>query len=196
MILSDATIEKFINDKKIIIEPYNPTMIQPASIDVCLGHDFLTYLAGSHTPVIRPANKNAHDDEIMSYQKVVCDESHPSFYLYPSAFVLATTLERVEIPDNILARLEGKSSLGRIGLQVHQTAGYIDPGFKGQITLELLNVTNRPIELVPGMPIGQLSFEFLDQPCKHPYGSEGLGSHYQNQTGTTRPSFDGLNKNA
>lgn len=186
-VLCDKSIRERIESKSIVVEPFLPKMVQPASIDLRLGTDFLTYLPGATEPVIQPVGMSA--DNSINYERVIVDKSRPFFYLYPDQFVLGTTYETVEIPDDLLGRLEGKSSLGRIGLLIHITAGYIDPGFKGQITLELLNVTNRPIKLVPGMPIGQLSFETLDQPCEHPYGSEVLGSHYQGQVGATAADF-------
>lgn len=189
MILSDGTIRKLIESGEIGVEPYDPSMIQPASIDVRLGKDFLTYRSGSHLATIDPARKDGSTASVMSYEHVVCGDDHPEFIVFPNAFVLATTLETIRVPNNLLARLEGKSSLGRIGLQVHITAGYIDPGFIGEVTLELYNVTNRPIVLVPGMKIGQICFEQMDAPAERPYGSSGLGSHYQAQRGATPPDF-------
>lgn len=187
MVLSDGSIEKAIEDGKIVIDPFDRKLLQPASVDLRLGPDFMTWLAGAGNPIIDPTGMSA--DASVNYERVVCSQTRPFFYLYPNQFVLGTTLERVKLPDDIIAKLEGKSSLGRIGLLVHITAGYIDPGFEGQITLELLNVTNRPIKLTPGMRIAQLSFEMLDAPCKRPYGSPELGSHYQRQRGATPAVF-------
>lgn len=188
MVLSDSTIRRRIKDGSITISPFDDRLIQPASIDLRLGKDFTTYAPKSGRPIIDPSGSYSSVED--DYERIVCDDNHPFFYLYPSRFVLGTTYETVKIPDDILARLEGKSSLGRIGLLVHITAGYIDPGFEGEITLELLNVTDKPIKLEPGMRIGQLSFELLDEPAARPYGSSGLGSHYQSQHGATPARFE------
>lgn len=187
MILSDGTIRELIEEGDLSIDPFDASLVQPASIDVRLGDNFMTCLPGASNPVIETVGQSA--DNFLNYQKVTCTKQRPFFYLYPQQFVLGTTLERVGIPDDIIARLDGKSSLGRIGLMVHITAGYIDPGFIGCITLELLNVTNRPIKLIPGMKIGQLAFETLDKPAQRPYGTPSLGSHYQNQSQATPADF-------
>ena len=190
MVLSDGTILNEIEQGHIKVSPFDKKLVQPASIDLRLGKDFMTWIAGAGNPIIDPSGMSA--DASVNYERVVCSKQRPFFYLYPSQFVLGTTLERVSIPTDLLGKLEGKSSLGRIGLLVHITAGYIDPGFEGQITLELLNVTNRPIKLTPGMRIAQLSFEKLDAPAQHPYGDPVLNSHYQRQSGATPAIFDAL----
>lgn len=190
-VLCDKSIKERIESDNIVIEPYDPKLVQPASIDLRLGKSFMTYLPGASNPVIEPVGMSI--DNAINWQPVIKTKEDPFFYLYPNQFVLGTTFEKVKIPNDLLARLEGKSSLGRIGLLVHITAGYIDPGFEGEITLELLNVTNRPIKLVPGMAIGQLSFETLDQPCELPYGHAQLGSHYQGQSGATPADFNKKN---
>jgi len=157
------------------IHPFHPALVQPASLDVRLGHEFRTIHPDTHTIDPRePTPTTLHTTA----------PGEP-FTLPPGGFALAHTLETITLPSHIAARFEGKSSLGRLGLAAHVTAGFIDPGFHGQITLELHNVAGHPIRLHPGDPIGQICFIPLTSPAEHPYGTPGLGSHYQNQTGPT-----------
>ena len=153
-------------------------MLQPASIDVRLSRFFLTFESHRHA-VIDPAA-----DQPDLTQEIVADDGAP-FILHPGEFVLGSTYETVELPDDIAGRIEGKSSLGRLGLLTHATAGFIDPGFSGTITLELASVATLPILLYPGMKIGQLCFFRLSSPARAPYGSAAAGSHYQGQRGPT-----------
>lgn len=181
MVLSDRSLKDELKAGRILIEPFDPVDIQPASIDVHLGDGFRVF-QNSRYPFIDP---NISQPELT--ELITASVAEP-FVLHPGEFVLATTLEKVSLPDNILGRLEGKSTLGRIGLLIHSTAGYIDPGWTGYITLELSNVANLPILLTPGMKIGQLSFEQLTTAVDRPYGHPDLGSHYQNQEGPTPSS--------
>lgn len=178
MILSDRTIRAEIESGRIGIEPYDPTMIQPSSIDLRLDDRFLVFK--SHTrPVI-----DVKQDLTDLTEMVRMDDDQP-FILHPGEFVLGSTLEAVTLPDDLAARVEGKSSLGRLGLLTHATAGFVDPGFSGHVTLELSNVATLPILLYPGMKIGQLCFFRLSSPAENPYGSGVYGSHYQGQRGPT-----------
>ena len=175
--LSDATIRALIEDGTIGISPYNPDRVQPASLDVTVGDQWAVPrldLDNGDT-VIDAVNRDTRFFNITS----------PEHTMRPGDFLLATTTETIRLPPHIAAKFEGKSSLGRIGLMTHVTAGFIDPGFHGQITLELHNVWPEPIRLHAGMPIGQLVFTVLDRPTERPYGSPGLGSRYQYQSGTT-----------
>ncbi len=178
MVLSDRTIKEEIANKRIVIDPLNVEDIQPASIDVHLDSDLLVF-RNSRKPYI-DIKKDVGD--LTDLEKI--DEDNP-FVLHPGEFVLASTLEHIEIPNDVVARLEGKSSLGRIGLLIHSTAGYVDPGWKGHLTLELSNVANLPITLYRGMKIGQISFLRLTSASDNVYGSEKLGSKYQGQTQPT-----------
>lgn len=182
MVLSDATIRAEIEAGRIAIDPYDPGRIQPASIDVCCDRMFRVFHNGRHPyiDVRKPM------DDLTERVEVADDEP---FILHPGEFVLGQTLERVSIPDDLVARLEGKSSLGRLGLLIHSTAGFIDSGFTGNITLELSNVANLPITIYHGMPIGQISFMRLDRPVEKPYGSEKLTSKYQGQSEPTPSSY-------
>jgi len=177
MILSDGEIELALNDKDITIEPFDIQNIQPASYDFALGNRFLVFR--NHTAaIIDPLNKPS---DLMS-EVVIQDSSQ--FILHPGEFVLATSVERFALSDEIVARVEGKSSLGRLGLLIHATAGFVDPGWPlGQITLELSNVATLPIALTPGMRIGQMSFQRLGVPSKRPYGHPILNSKYVGQDG-------------
>ncbi len=181
MVLSDRSLKDELAAGRIVIEPFDPVDIQPASIDVHLGDGFRVF-RNSRYPFIDP---NVSQPELT--ELITASVAEP-FVLHPGEFVLATTLEKVTLPDNILGRLEGKSTLGRIGLLIHSTAGYVDPGWVGYLTLELSNVANLPILLTPGMKIGQLAFEQLSTPVDRPYGHPDLGSHYQNQEGPTPSS--------
>ena len=181
--LSDRDIRRSIDAGDIVITPLDGTLIQPASVDVRLDRRFRTFPNARH-PFIRAQDPPGDLTDLVEVPE------GEDFILHPGEFVLAATLERIHISGNLAARLEGKSSMGRIGLMIHSTAGFIDPGFNGDITLELSNVARIPIALTPGMKIGQLSFLRLSSPCQFPYGSPRLGSRYQGQRGPTasRPS--------
>lgn len=178
MLLSDIDIEGFIDSGDITITPYDRSLLQPSSIDVRLGRQFRIFNSNRYTH-IDPAQQQ---DDLTTLVELDLREC---FILHPGEFALATTMETIALSDLLAARLEGKSSLGRLGLMNHSTAGFIDPGFSGQITLELSNVSNLPIKLYPGMRIGQVCFFPLYSPVKHPYGDECLASKYQNQRGPT-----------
>ena len=173
-ILSDHTIREYLIDGKIVVKPLGENCVQPASVDIRLDKHILVF-RNSRRPYI-----DVRQDMGDMTEMEVATEEQP-FMLHPGAFVLGSTLEYVEIPDDLVARLEGKSSLGRIGLLIHSTAGYVDPGWKGRLTLELSNVANLPIALYPGMKVGQISYAQLSTPTDLPYGSPGLGSKYQGQ---------------
>lgn len=179
--LSDRSLKDELAAGRIVIEPFDPADLQPASIDVHLGDGFRVF-RNSRYPFIDPSVEQPELTEL-----ITATIAEP-FVLHPGEFVLATTLERVTLPHNILGRLEGKSTLGRIGLLIHSTAGYVDPGWVGHLTLELSNVANLPILLTPGMKIGQIAFEQMTTPVDRPYGHPELGSHYQNQEGPTPSS--------
>ncbi|GMQ84925.1 MAG: dCTP deaminase [Acidimicrobiia bacterium] len=178
MIFSDRTIREAIASGRILIDPYDPSLVQPSSVDVRCDDRFLVF-ENHRYPHIDP--KAAQADLTTA---VTVSESDP-FMLHPGEFVLGTTLERIGLGDDVVARLEGKSSLGRLGLLIHSTAGFIDPGFQGQVTLELSNAANLPITIYPGMKIGQISFYQMTTAAEHPYGSPQLGSKYQGQSGPT-----------
>jgi len=177
-VLSDGTIRRLVDEGRIVIRPWDPGMVQPASVDLRLGDSFRVF----HNHRIPAIDLAAPPSELTEGVEVLDGES---FVIHPGEFVLGRTQEYVEIPDDIVARIEGKSSLGRLGLLIHSTAGFIDPGWDGHVTLELSNVANLPITIYPGMKIGQLSFVQLLEPAEHPYGSSGLGSKYQGQRGPT-----------
>ncbi len=178
MIYSDRSIREAVGGGRIVIDPYDEAMVQPSSIDLRCDSVFRVFENHKYA-LIDP--KAPQEDLTVT---VAATESQP-FILHPGEFVLGSTLEVVGLADDIVARLEGKSSLGRIGLLIHSTAGFIDPGFRGQVTLELSNVANLPIAIYPGMKIGQVSFYELSTPADHPYGSPGAGSKYQGQSGPT-----------
>jgi dCTP deaminase len=178
MVLSDRSIKDEVALGRIVIDPLDPRDIQPASVDVHLGDGFRVF-RNSRYPFIDPSIDQPDLTELITATK-----SDP-FVLHPGEFVLGSTRECVTLPDDILGKLEGKSTLGRIGLLIHSTAGYVDPGWYGHLTLELSNVANLPILLSPGMKIGQISFERMSTPVERPYGSAELGSHYQGQHGPT-----------
>ena len=178
MLLSDRDIQAEIATRRVTLDPYDPSMVQPSSIDVRLDRFFRVFENHKY-PHIDPAS----DQPDLTRQ--VEPEGDEPFILHPGEFVLGSTYEVVSLPDDIAARLEGKSSLGRLGLLTHSTAGFIDPGFSGHVTLELANVANLPIKLWPGMKIGQLCFFRLSSAAMHPYGSEKYGSRYQGQRGPT-----------
>ena len=178
MLLSDRDILHEIDEGRVSLEPFDSSMIQPSSVDVRLDRFFRVF-ENHRYPHIDPAEAQ---DELT---RQVEPEGDEPFILHPGEFVLGSTYEVVGLPDDIAARLEGKSSLGRLGLLTHSTDGFIDPGFNGHVTLELANVANLPIKLWPGMKIGQLCFFRLSSPAEHPYGSEKYGSRYQGQRGPT-----------
>ena len=185
MLLSDRDIKAELEAGRVGLDPYDPAMIQPSSIDVRLDRYFRLFDNHKY-PFIDPA-----EDQPELTHLVETDDDLP-FILHPGEFALASTFERVTLPDDVAARLEGKSSLGRLGLLTHSTAGFIDPGFSGHVTLELSNVATLPIKLYPGMKIGQLCLFQLTSPAEHPYGSQQYGSRYQGQRGPT-PSRSYLN---
>ncbi|UZN03532.1 dCTP deaminase [Cellulomonas sp. S1-8] len=178
MLLSDRDIRAELESGRVGLDPYEPTMVQPSSIDVRLDRYFRLFDNHKY-PFIDPA---AEQPDLTRLVEV---ESGESFVLHPGEFVLGATYEQVTLPDDVAARLEGKSSLGRLGLLTHSTAGFVDPGFSGHVTLELSNVATLPILLWPGMKIGQLCFFRLTSPTENPYGSSAYGSRYQGQRGPT-----------
>ncbi|HWJ44080.1 MAG TPA: dCTP deaminase, partial [Gaiellaceae bacterium] len=178
VILSDRTIRDEIAAGRIVIEPFEPGCVQPSSVDLHLDRWFRVFR--NHTLGHIDVRQNLEE----LTELVGVEEDNP-FILHPGEFVLRSTLERVTLPDDLVARLEGKSSLGRLGLLIHSTAGFIDPGWDGHVTLELSNVANLPITIYHAMKIGQLSFVQLSEPAEKPYGSGGLGSKYQGQQGPT-----------
>jgi dCTP deaminase len=178
MVLSDRTIRRLIEEGRIGVDPYEDELLQPSSVDVRVDRLFRVF-RNSRYPFIDVKQPMEELTEL-----VEVDEAEP-FILHPGEFVLGSTLERITLPDDLVARLEGKSSLGRLGLLIHSTAGFIDPGWDGHVTLELSNVANLPITIYYGMKIGQLSFVQLSEPAETPYGAGGLGSKYQGQSGPT-----------
>ncbi len=178
MLLSDRDIRAELDSGRVVLDPYDAEMVQPSSVDVRIDRYFRLFDNHKY-PVIDPAQAQP---DLTRLVEVAGDEA---FVLHPGEFVLASTYEVVSLPDDVAARLEGKSSLGRLGLLTHSTAGFIDPGFSGHVTLELSNVATLPIKLWPGMKIGQLCFFRLSSPAEHPYGSSGYGSRYQGQRGPT-----------
>ncbi|HNP58908.1 MAG TPA: dCTP deaminase [Gordonia sp. (in: high G+C Gram-positive bacteria)] len=185
MLLSDRDIRAQLDSGRLQIEPFEPGLVQPSSVDVRLDGLFRVFNNTRYTH-IDPAQRQ--DDLTTLVERA---DGEP-FVLHPGEFVLGSTLEVCTLPDDLAGRLEGKSSLGRLGLLTHSTAGFIDPGFSGHITLELSNVANLPITLWPGMKIGQLCLIKLSSPAEHPYGSAAVGSKYQGQRGPT-PSKAYLN---
>ena len=178
MLLSDRDIKAEINAGRVKVEPFDGAMIQPSSVDVRLDRFFRVFENHKYS-VIDPSIEQS------DLTREVAVEANEEFILHPGEFVLASTYEIITLPDDIAGRLEGKSSLGRLGLLTHSTAGFIDPGFSGHITLELSNVANLPVKLFPGMKIGQLCLIKLSSPAENPYGSALYGSRYQGQRGPT-----------
>ena len=178
MLLSDRDIRAAIDAGAVTLDPYEPEMIQPSSIDVRLDKYFRVFDNHKYAAI----DPSVEQPELTRLVEVEADKP---FVLHPGEFVLGSTYESVSLPDDIAARLEGKSSLGRLGLLTHSTAGFIDPGFEGNVTLELSNTATLPIYLWPGMKIGQLCFFRLTSPAEHPYGSEKYGSRYRGQRGPT-----------
>jgi dCTP deaminase len=178
VLLSDRDIKAEINAGRVKVEPFDGAMIQPSSVDVRLDRFFRVFENHKYS-VIDPSIEQS---DLTREVEVAANED---FILHPGEFVLASTYEVITLPDDIAGRLEGKSSLGRLGLLTHSTAGFIDPGFSGHITLELSNVANLPVKLFPGMKIGQLCLIKLSSPAENPYGSALYGSRYQGQRGPT-----------
>ncbi len=174
VLLSDKSIKEAIAKGKIVIKPYFEDCVQPSSIDIHLDSKFLLFNKAQHAVI----DVRQKQDELMTPVEIKDNEP---FILHPGEFVLGSTLEFVKMPNDIAGRIEGKSSLGRLGLLIHSTAGYIDAGFEGNLTLELSNVSPLPITLYYKMKIGQISFTQMTTPVDRPYGSKGLGSHYQGQ---------------
>ena len=185
MLLSDRDIRKELSDGRVGVEPFEEAMIQPSSVDVRLDKFFRVFENHKYS-VIDPSIEQPE----LTREVIAEDGEH--FILHPGEFVLASTYQVITLPDDIAGRLEGKSSLGRLGLLTHSTAGFIDPGFSGHITLELSNVANLPVKLFPGMKIGQLCLIKLSSPAEHPYGSAIYASRYQGQRGPT-PSRSFMN---
>jgi dCTP deaminase len=183
-VLSDGTIKRLVREGRIRIEPWDEAMVQPASLDLRLGPSFRVF----HNHRIRTIDLADPPKDLTEHVTVGPDEQ---FVIHPGEFCLGGTAEWVELPDDIVARIEGKSSLGRLGLIVHATAGFVDPGFQGTLTLEITNFNNVPIVLRPGLPIAQLSFLTLDRPAELPYGHPELGSHYHGQVDATESRYEG-----
>ena len=183
-VLSDGTIRRLVDEGRIVIDPWDPGMIQPASVDLRLGNSFRVF----HNHRVTAIDLRDPPNDLT--EQVIPDEGEP-FVIHPGEFCLGRTEEWVELPDDIVARIEGKSSLGRLGLIVHATAGFCDPGWKGTLTLELANLTRVPIKLWPGLPIAQLSFMTLDAAAERPYGHPELGSHYHGQVEATESRYEG-----
>jgi dCTP deaminase len=183
-VLSDGTILQLVADGRIRIDPWDPKLVQPASVDLRLGDSFRVFHNHRASAIDLRNPPTGLTEEVV----IGPDES---FVIHPGEFCLGRTMEWVELPDDIVARIEGKSSIGRLGLIVHATAGFCDPGWKGTLTLELNNLTRIPIKLYPGLQIAQLSFMSLDRPALRPYGSPELGSHYQGQRAATESRYEG-----
>lgn len=178
VILSDRSIREALADGRIVIDPFDESMVQPSSVDVRLDRYFRVFL--NHTMPVIDVKRDLEE-----LTRLVDIDDERAFILHPGEFVLGSTFERIGVPDDMVARIEGKSSLGRLGLLIHSTAGFIDAGFDGHITLELSNVANLPITLYPGMKVGQISFLRMTTPADVPYGSNSLRSKYQGQRGPT-----------
>lgn len=188
MLLSDRDIRAELAAGRIGLDPFDPAMVQPSSVDVRLDRYFRLFDNHKYQ-VIDPATDQPE------LTRLVEVSAADGFVLHPGEFVLGSTLETVTLADDLAARVEGKSSLGRLGLLTHATAGFVDPGFTGHVTLELSNVATLPIMLWPGMKIGQLCFMRLSSPAESPYGSAGFGSHYQGQRGPTASrSFENFHR--
>jgi dCTP deaminase len=185
MVLSDRTILAEVEAGRISFDPFDPGLVQPSSVDMRVDNKFRVF-NNARYPYI---DVRTPMEDLTSLVEITDDEP---FILHPGEFVLGQTLERVRLPDDVVARLEGKSSLGRLGLLIHSTAGFVDAGFEGNLTLELSNVANLPITIYHAMPIGQISFMRMDSPVDRPYGSQETGSKYQGQAEPT-PSRYHLN---
>jgi dCTP deaminase len=182
VVLSDRTIRQEIESGRIVIDPFEPSNVQPSSVDVRVDRQFRVF----HNARYPYIDVRQPMDDLTELVEVSGDEP---FILHPGEFVLGQTLERVTLPDDLVARLEGKSSLGRLGLLIHSTAGFVDSGFSGNLTLELSNVANLPITIYHRMPIGQISFMRMDGPVERPYGTDEAGSKYQGQAEPTPSRF-------
>jgi dCTP deaminase len=178
LVLSDRTIARLLAERRIEIDPYDDDLLQPSSVDVRVDRFFRVF-HNNRYPYI-----DVREEQEDLTELVEVDGDRP-FVLHPGEFVLGSTLERIHLADDLVARLDGKSSLGRLGLLIHSTAGFIDPGWDGHVTLELSNVANLPVTIYPGMKIGQISFVQLSEPARTPYGSDAIGSKYQGQRGPT-----------
>jgi dCTP deaminase len=178
VVLSDRTIARLLDEGRIVIDPYDDSLLQPSSVDVRVDRYFRVF-HNARYPYI-----DVREPQEDLTEPVEIDDERP-FILHPGEFVLGSTLERIVLPDDVVARLDGKSSLGRLGLLIHSTAGFIDPGWDGHVTLELSNVANLPITIYTGMKIGQISFVQMTEAADKPYGSGELGSKYQGQMGPT-----------
>jgi dCTP deaminase len=182
VVLSDRSIREQIEAKRIVIDPFDESLVQPSSVDVRVDRTFRVFHNGRYTHIdVR--------EPMEDLTELVAPPEGEPFILHPGEFVLGQTLERVTLPDDLVARLEGKSSLGRLGLLIHSTAGFVDSGFSGNLTLELSNVANLPITIYYGMPIGQISFMRMDGPVERPYGRDDTGSKYQGQAEPTASRF-------
>ena len=181
-VLSDATIRELIDSGRIVIDPWDPSMIQPASVDIRLGNSFRVF----HNHRIKSIDLSDPPRDLTEHVEI---DEDGEFVIHPGEFVLGRTVEIVELPDDVVSRIEGKSSLGRLGLIVHATAGFVDPGWRGTLTLEITNFNSVPIVLKPGLPIAQLSFMALDRPAERPYGHPDLGSHYVGQVEATESRY-------
>jgi len=181
-VLSDRDIRAALDAGEVAIRPYDPADLQPSSVDLHLDRSFRVFRNNRYAYI----DVRSPQPDLTEMLRVADDEP---FILHPGEFVLGQTLEWVELPNDLVARLEGKSSLGRLGLLIHSTAGYVDPGWKGNLTLELSNVANLPIALYFGMKIGQISFFRMTSPVERPYGSKELGSKYQGQSEPTASAF-------
>jgi dCTP deaminase len=181
-VLSDGTIRRLVEEGRLKIDPWDPSLVQPASVDLRLGTSFRVF-----------HNYRAHAIDLANPPKDLTEQikisRDESFVIHPGEFALGATQEWVELPNDLVARIEGKSSLGRLGLIVHATAGFVDPGFAGTLTLEITNLTRVPIVLWPGKPIAQLSLMTLDRPAERPYGHPDLGSHYHGQLDATESRY-------
>lgn len=178
IMLSDIDIKKALEEKWIEVSPLDKGFIQPSSIDLKVGYEFRVFENHKYSHI----DPKAEQEDLTTLVTATVEEP---FVLHPGEFVLGTTFEKVTLSNKVVARLEGKSSLGRIGLLIHSTAGFVDPGFSGYLTLELSNVANLPIMIYPEMKIGQISFYYLNSPSESEYGSENYGSKYQGQEGPT-----------
>jgi dCTP deaminase len=182
VVLSDRDIRAALESGRLRIKPYDAACLQPSSVDLHLDHSFRVFRNNRYAFI------DVRQPQPDLTELVTIKDDEP-FVLHPGEFVLGQTLEWVELPDDLVSRLEGKSSLGRLGLLIHSTAGYVDPGWKGNLTLELSNVANLPISLYYGMKIGQISFLRMSSPVERPYGSPELGSKYQGQSQPTASAF-------
>ena len=183
-VLSDSSIRELVSSGRVKIEPWDDAMVQPASVDLRLGPSFRVF----HNFRVESIDLAEPPTTLTELVEIGPDEP---FVIHPGEFVLGSTEEYVELADDLVARIEGKSSLGRLGLIVHATAGFVDPGFQGTLTLEITNLTRVPIKLWAGKPIAQLSFMTLDRAAERPYGHPDLGSHYHGQVEATESRYEG-----